>query len=388
MHETMLQPVPEATALPVDVSELNRREIKQLVAPTLAALSRVNLNARPYRLARWLVECTLARGVNFLFAPRLEFIAGPLGFTKTEVHEILHGYSSLGRPVAGLVEIGFVRVRECALDKGWLLVIIPDASRWDVAAVYSAADHAKRLADVDSVRLAFARQLESREIAEWFPDLDAVLDEVSLENALLASRQGPSEALPVAMRGCESSDAHEISGATDHGVAASRVSSTLQDAHAVQNGTQPRAVRRGRSEIQNRARCENTGKSGDVLKFRTPVKQLNSLQQKTVQPLNSAKCSDDSNRLLAELEKQFARVEGAQAARSEMVNSGGNWRNIALSWPMEFEVQVGELRNFLDAGGKVKTRAWFYFQFYFARSVGAANWKVVSTAAKKWEPYF
>lgn len=59
------------------------------LAPLMfAALERRQLNGRPLRLAKWLVKCTLMKGENWLYAPTLEFIGGPLGFNKSAVEDI------------------------------------------------------------------------------------------------------------------------------------------------------------------------------------------------------------------------------------------------------------------------------------------------------------
>jgi hypothetical protein len=112
------------------------------------------------------------------------------------------------------------------------------------------------------------------------------------------------------------------------------------------------------------------------------VKQLNSLKQRTVQPLNSTKV-DDSNRLLELLRIEFERVHGSEAAAREMENSGACWRMIARRWPDEFEQQIAALRCFLNEGGKVKRAAWFYIQHYLTRAVGCDSWSAVCENSKE-----
>lgn len=348
----------------------SRQDLKRLVAPTLAALSRVNLNARPYRLARWLVECTLARGVNFMFAPRLDFIAGPLKFNKSEVHEILHGYKSSGQPVAGLVEIGFVRVRECALDRGWLLIIQPDASRWDVAAVFSAEDHARRLADVDAVRLAFAQQLESREIAEWFPDLKAVLDDVSLDNALRAAGGGDGAA----------SDAREVRTATDHGVAAPRVPG---DARGFHNPKPPGSRVSCGSESLNATQAENSENQRSVQKFRTGLTVNRQQKPITVQQLNCSVDVDGERRLMTMIREQFGRVLSAAQLNKEMVNYGGAWRKTVRYYSEQTELSLAELRSRIDARSVKWPPAWLSRDILL--QLGFEDWPAAYAAAEKFK---
>src|SRR5258707_700061 len=88
------------------------RALGGFVPVVLAALDRVELNHRPYRLAKYLVQCTLARGRNFMFAPSLRFIGGPFNFSDSDVCDILTGYQKAGQlRVRGLEEIGFVNRR-------------------------------------------------------------------------------------------------------------------------------------------------------------------------------------------------------------------------------------------------------------------------------------
>ena len=334
--------------------------LKKLIGPLFREIKRRDFNKRHRLLLEWLVECTLARGRCWVYASSLERLAGPLGFGRSAVHEILHGaVSPMGSPVAGLVELGCVRVRECA-DGGWLLVLVPDASRWGVVAAYSAEMHAVKVADADTVCAQFAAQLESGSVADWFPDLDVVMDAVRLEEALTVAGGGRKVVQPA-------------------------------DAPRVLGRRESACESRGRSEYRN---AETLGNARGVPKFGTSptttraracasVKPVNSIKQKTVQPLNSVTRGDDSNRLLAELEVEFARVHGEAAARKEMINSGACWRLIARRWPDEFEQQVGALRIFLNEGGKVKRAAWFYLQHYFTQAIGLSSWSSVCEKSKE-----
>lgn len=120
--------------------------------------------------------------------------------------------------------------------------------------------------------------------------------------------------------------------------------------------------------------------------FGRPRARARAVKQKqepiTVQQLNGARHGDESSRLIEALEVEFARVHGPDAARKEMINSGGCWRMVARRWPDEFEAQVGGLRAHLNEGGKIDTAAWFYFQYYFRRAVGCTTWAEVAEKSR------
>jgi hypothetical protein len=332
---------------------------KKLIGPLFQEIQRRDFNKRHRLLLEWWVKSTLGRGRCWQYGPSLEFLAGPLGFNRSAVYEILHGYrSESGAPVAGLAELGIVRVRECA-DGGWLLVMVPDASRWGVVAAYSPEMHAMKLADSDTVCAQFAAQLESGTIAEWFPDLSVMMDSVQLDDALTVAG-GSSKA---------ASETTTTSGG--RGVE--------MDARRVRPERERASVTPCRSNIRN---AEMPANARCVPIIGTPtVKQLNSIKQITVQQLNSIG-NDDSNRLLALLREQFVRVHGEQWATKEMQNSGAAWRMVARAWPDEFEIQVGEMRNFINSGGKIRC-AWAYFQNYFKAAVGCSTWSDVCIKSKE-----
>lgn len=176
--------------------------MRGLAPGVLMAIDRSGLNLTARLLAKWLVQCTLLRGRNFVYAPALRFIAGPLRFSDSEISDILRGrrrqtgsglnYSpppanGASRDVPGLEESGFVRRRQAGPDGGWLLVVQPEWRRWDVKWMYGEDVLARWVRDMDVLAGEFGRRLGLREIDDWFPDLEQVLAEVSTIEALKQS---------------------------------------------------------------------------------------------------------------------------------------------------------------------------------------------------------
>lgn len=340
-------------------------------------LARMDLSGRQWRLAERLVKCTLGRGYLGLYVPNWDFLARSLRWKAKDVGDVLNGYSEKDksgvlRSVKGLVELGIVRVRRCGLDKGFVVVLVPAVSRWDVAALYSPAEDAAWLAEVDAVRLAFAAQPECAVIAEQFPDLASEVDGMHAA-AVLAVRAPGAACMPRPV------DARQVAVSAPVAQLAA-LARCAQDARPV-DVPAPRVaggacapVVRGDSYYGN---AENHGNSGAIPRMgRVAGASVNGEQKKqlTVQPLNSYSRVNDENRLLADLKAQFVRAHGQAAADAEMVNYGGAWRQLARGNPDLLERETSALKSHIDDGRKFSQRAWFAVAFYVFKSLGVTSW--------------
>jgi hypothetical protein len=318
-------------------------------------------------------------------------------FTDADMSQLLNGYEKDGRWVAGLVELNVVWVVS-PVGRGVLVVgLSPDCSTWRCKPMHTRAAREEWLAEVDAQTAEYDRQSLAGEIEERFclatmlpwNALDVVLSRDAHQDDAGDAGMGMNDVRP-----SRSGRKDALKGERTMGMNDVRPSCAPRDARSGSHGADesarfrvPAPSRDGTLEIPKRERAGNRGDFGnsEVSRPRAvkqeqvteAVKQLNS---STVQ---QRKGGDDSNRLLAELEEQFARVHGDKEARCEMVNSGGAWRLVARRWPQEFEQQVGGLRVFLNEGGKVDTTAWFYVQFYFKRAVGLKSWADVCAEARR-----
>ena len=157
---------------------------RRLVAPVHAALRASGINHRPFKLAALIVEASLARGRQFVYVLNARQLGELYGFSDSDIADILNGYSKAGH-VMGLIEAKILRridAKEQA--KGWLLVVNPDWSRWEVPMMHSPAAKGKWLGVVDAQARELERQMVSDEIEWQFPDLAALLSAQDVENAL------------------------------------------------------------------------------------------------------------------------------------------------------------------------------------------------------------
>lgn len=322
-----------------------------------------------------LAEATLMQGFTSLPVRSLEAL--------TELGQGMRPFAGLGKNDLSLAINGGM-VREGRLQHGLrhfrilvvdergplergidcrVLTVVADATQWAVDASawrFAPQDRVQWLENVSACRRAFTAHLRG-----LVPDAD-LLD----ARAAVAAESVSADAL-------DGDDQDRTACRVGRVSPVDALGSQVQRMRGV-----PAACRAGqrsrRSDSRNAKTAENAGL---VPTFGTdPVKQFNSLKQKTVQPLNCLK--DDSNRLLAMLAEQFERVHGAERTSKEMASSGANWRMIARRWPDEFERQVAALRIFLNEGGKIKTTAWFYFHYYFSRAIGCTSWDEVCKKSK------
>jgi hypothetical protein len=167
------------------ISMADARSLRALVAPTHAALDRACLNARPRALARFLVELTLAQGrdrcrlLNALQLGRLH------GFSESDISEVcFNGYTKRGVFTKSLVAMGIIARMDLPLDRGWVVVLNPNYSRWDVVWMHSVAERRALVRSVAAQTSELERQLAAGDIEWQFPSLAAVLPEADVSEAL------------------------------------------------------------------------------------------------------------------------------------------------------------------------------------------------------------
>jgi hypothetical protein len=322
-----------------------------------------------------LAEATLLQGVTSLPFESLELLTamGPgrqpfAGLSKADLSLAISGGPVRGGGLQkGLKHFEIVVLDERGpLERGiqcTILTVMADAQQWGVPLSgwrYTASDKAEWLSNVAACRRSFTPRLGGL-LAE--PDLLDARAAVAAESVVNQAVDALSNQPPTTLGACRA------------GVLAA-------DALRIRDPRSDARESRGRSDIRN---AETPAKARCVPTFgtHTRARLLNRKQKtETVQQLNSARQADDSNRLLAMLAEQFARVHGKEWTAKEMENSGAAWRMVARAWPDEFEIQVGEMRNFLNGGGKIKC-AWAYFQTYFKRAVGQDTWASVCEKSKE-----
>ena len=295
--------------------------------------------------------------LEILFEPGAAVSIAPPGIGVKEVSRALKGSGGDSLFERGLVDLGIVRVEDvdCSGVKKLLLTLCLDWRHWRCEWWNSIERRQARLDALESQWRAAQAYLPP--LAPE-PDLTDAMDDTAAESEcvspvgrVIQNPRRPECVSPASM------DAPDVSG--EHARA---------------------PVGSGRWEnfpTENRMKCGGFGKVPNAHSLR--VKELKS--SKAIQQLNSTGC-DDSGRLLELLKNQFERAHGKKWAETTMANWGGSIRTVARIWPEEFEIQVGELRNFIDCGGKFKSSAWIYFQWYFSRSVGQQNFKSAHLKAK------
>jgi hypothetical protein len=305
------------------------KDLKRLVPLVHAELDAADLNLRPLKLAKWLLECTLVRGRNFIYCPSLRFIGGPLNFSDKEVCEILLGYDKREngvrtRHVAGLEEIGFVHRRELRLDKGWLLTVRPDWSRWDIPRLYSSASHSKAVMETDALCAEFQRRMNLREIDDWFPDLSAVLADLDADVALEkldAPLRSENETAGGAGRSFSSNtDAPDVLSVTGCGANASRHSES-RNADLRGNG---RAIPTFGTPSRARARCNWNLEIGiENLQLQVASDASRDELEKIKVALNDG----DERRFIAAARLVISARDWDDGRKERHQGDGGKWRN-------------------------------------------------------------
>lgn len=325
-------------------------------------------------IAQFLAKATLLAGFRSLpFSSQSELTqvrlhAPPLaGWAKNDLSPTLKALAGFG-----IIKLDERNALEAGVPPVTVLLVIADVRQWAVP-----ADGWRYAIEDEKVLLDALLACRQRHTA-LLPSLDedADLHDARAVVARPAIGDAPERVDQATTRRAGGGGGSPSVGSTS----ACRGVGSAKDAPMVGARTESGASASCRSESRN---TERPMKSGGVPNFGTaPVKQLTGTEQRTVQQLNGVRRRDDSSRLLAELEVEFTRAHGADEARAEMVNSGGCWRQVARRWPNEFEAQIGGLRAHLNDGGRVETKAWFYFQFYFRRAVGCSTWQEVAEKAR------
>lgn len=335
-----------------------------------------------------IIDGSFGLGRPFLRVRQLREAGGPLGLSDGAVSELLNGWTKRDSlKVRGLRELKMVSREEMpdapGQAGGWLVWLNPCWWEWDCRGGYAPEELAAWRADVDGLAREYERQSVAGEIEERFC-LARMLPWLAVENAheRWARERGESrgDAADVSR-----ADARLVSGngamrdarPSCHGRDAARTNRDARNGLSDGDAGAMRGVPSENPKPEIRATALGFGKSEAA-----PVKQLNRIQQRTVQLLNSFGSGEDG-RLLGLLHEQFVRVHGKEIADREMQSSGGCWRMIARAWPEEFETQIAGLRQFLDQRGKIKKTAWAYVQFYFAQAMGMTTWADVCAAGKK-----
>lgn len=367
---------------------------RKLVAPTHAALLRADLSSRHRLLAGEIVSASLAKGRQFARVIDARQLGALRQFSFSDVADILNGRKVNGVWVPGLVELKIVWKKDLPDDKGWVVVMNPNHSRWEVKWLHTEKQRLTHLALLDEQARILERQLVSGAVFEWFPDVRAMLHNGDLEDAvkLLAPVDG----------GSQQTDAHERT--TDDGLATPMASrprpvvrradseraqadgraavtgSDAVDAHDVPPLRPERSCAAHDSVLPNRKPPEIGGDS--ILPNRrfgniesTRARTVNGEQKQiTVQQLNCYGDKDESNRLLADLRIEFARAHGNEAADAEMQRSGGNWRRVARAMPQRLEREIAALRAHINEGGHFTKNAWFWLRYYLVTARGFKDW--------------
>jgi len=356
MTDTITTPL-AARRNPATLSPL--RVNRSAYGPFCDAVRRLNcITPTQAEVARFVAWATLRQGFNSLAFCSLSEL--------TQVRAHARPFAGLGKndlspALIALQHFGLVKMEtreqlEPGVPPVTLLLVIADSSQWSVPDSgwkFSVEEENALLLHLLACRQRWTAQLP--ELAEE-PDLLDARAAIAAEQAASQNDAGPQAA-------CRTS-------------APSVRTNALDLCPTPERGR----VSQCRSESQN---AESPMNARAVPKVGTPpVKQLNRIKQRAVQPLNSAK-ADDSNRLLALLAKEFERVHGPAATAKEMANSGACWRMVARRWPDEFEQQVDALRCFLNEGGKVRRAAWFYIQHYLSRAVGCDTWAAVCEKSRE-----
>jgi len=311
-----------------------------------------------------LAKATLKRGFSFIVLGSLSEL--------TMVRPNSVPFAGLGKndispALAALAGFGMVVVEECVSDApgafpATRLTVLADSSGWSIRA----SDWRSTLEEERALEIHWEACFQR--FTAQFPELVEEADLLDARASVAAESASAAER-----------DARSIQ--PQQQPSADRAGALGGDARVAELGRGRGAPSGGRSDFRNgeiaeKWRCVPT--SGTPSRARL----LNRKQKtETVKQLNSARRVDDSNRLLALLAEQFVRVHGEDWTQKEMVNSGAAWRMVARAWPDEFEIQVGELRNFINGGGKVKC-AWAYFQMYFTRATNCADWADVCNKSR------
>lgn len=396
---------------------LKPRELRALVPALHLMIASAEVRPSQRFFLAELVDGSFARGRSALRVLTLCQVMHLRGMGDAQVSQLLNGYAGEDSlRVRGLIELGMVRRRQLPDARGkaggWLVELVADWSQWRCGFKYTHPARLNHLALLDALWAEHEAQSVAGEIVERFC-LPAMLAATEIKNALrlaTALRHQMVSGLNAKMENDVERGSHA------NGDAACVPARPSQDAHDQtvsglkcerERNAPGDALRPCRSHAQDARRVPRTRDAGAVpcvsagapLRFvkaevagteagftnRKPsrARLLNREQeQKTVQQLNSAMRADDSNRLLAMLRVEFDRVHGPAWTEKEMINSGAAWRMVARHWPDEFEIQVGEMRNFITGGGKVKC-AWAYFQSYFKRAVGCDTWLAVCEKSKE-----
>jgi len=370
-----------------DLTEHERMQLKicrGLVAPSLRALERAQLNHRHWKLACRLVDVSLACGRLWAWFSDQRQLGELFGYSDSTLCDVLNGYQDGQRWVKGLFELGIARRLDSA--SGLLVEFNPNHAAWTCGVMHSESDRARWRADVEAQSVDYARQLESPEIEERY-SLAKLLSWQNAENALSLAAGGaagfedgqgmgvarPTEADPGVM-----SDALRVRAGMGMGVARPSCgagASVRGDALRVDKVED--APRQVRATSEN-PKCDLPPNAGDFgeseVNRTTTVKQLNREQNnRTVQQFNRSG-RDDSNRLLRELAEQFARAHGAKETAAEMQRSGAHWRKVARAFPAELEREIASLHAHISEGKGFTRKAWFWMHYYLLQTIGAPSW--------------
>lgn len=358
-------------------------ECRSVVRQTFVALRASGLNHRPLKVAEWIVEGSLGQGRLWLFVRSQRQLGELCRFSDSDMHAILHGYTKPGAAhVLGLVEAGIVRLIKAPGDGGLLVVMNPDAARWAVPAVYSAAGKAVWLATIGAQSREFERQLVSREVEWAFPDLPALLADGALDSALACLAQSSAVGSGASGSGRLDAPSGRGGGVVGPGSRAVGGGVGVDALKGVRPEWSP-AVPRRPSEIPKVNCREKPGGFGNSEASRTRAVPEPERRTETVKRLNCSGNGLRTNQLLADLREQFARAHGQAEAAAEMERSGRFWRRCATNWPDLFEREVGALRGHINEGGTFTRAAWFMFSFYLLRSIGAPSWAAALSVPTK-----
>lgn len=166
------------------------KDLRALVAPTLQALKRMELNKWHRLIAMDIVDGTLSLGRQWMVVRQQRELGGlRRELSEGDLSRVLNGYEQVvnGKVerFAGLIELGLIAKRELA--EGLLIVFNPDWKSWGCREMHQGDDRAAWRGAVDAQAREYDRQSVFGEVEERF-SLAALLSDEQVEAALALAR--------------------------------------------------------------------------------------------------------------------------------------------------------------------------------------------------------